>query len=92
MTTVQEPYSEKSLHVIMVHCHCYVIDFLKVLFNLLNLVGLARASHDSMRYNGLYESIMLVNDRDIQVPLEECISGQCEDCQSQLVRTSSVHS
>ena len=33
-----------------------------------------------MRYNGLYESIMLVNDRDIQVPFDECSNGQCDDC------------
>ena len=52
----------------------------QVLFNLLSLVGLARASDEGMRYNGLYESIMLVNDHDIQVPFAECINGHCDDC------------
>ena len=33
-----------------------------------------------MHYNGLYESIMLVNDCDIQVPFAECINGHCDDC------------
>ena len=53
---------------------------------MLHLIGLTRATVDSMQYNGRYESIMLVNDRDIQVPLEECVNGQCEDCSSKLVR------
>ena len=47
------------------------------------------ASDESMRYNGQYESIMFVSDRDIQVPLEECINGICNDCSNRLVSSSS---
>ena len=38
-----------------------------------------------MCYNSRYESIMLVNDQGIQVPLDDCISGHHEDCTNKLV-------
>ena len=52
----------------------------QVVFNTLSLVGLARPYPSALRYNGNYESVMLVNDRDIQVPLRECVDGTCDQC------------
>lgn len=38
-------------------------------------------------FSGEYESIMYVNERDIQVPLLHCIDSSCaNNCKHQLVR------
>ena len=40
------------------------------------------------RYSGETESIMLVNDHDIQIPLPQCLNNTCShNCQYHLVRT-----
>jgi tubulin monoglycylase TTLL15 len=59
----------------------------QVIFNVLKIVGLARESYSSFGYNGQYESIMLVNEHDIQVPLNICIDNTCaNDCHHNIVR------
>ncbi len=57
----------------------------QVVYNTLSLAGLARPSTPAMRYNGQYESIVLVSEADIQVPLEECLDGTCTHCEDKKV-------
>lgn len=66
------------------HTHRNRFMYEQVLFNLLSLVGVARQGGDSTRYNGEYESVVLVNDRDIQLPLSQCWNGTCSNCDAQL--------
>lgn len=55
----------------------------QVIFNVLNLVGLSRGTEAGLRYNGNYESIMLVNEHDILVPMPMCNDGTCSECKQQ---------
>ena len=38
--------------------------------------------------SGEYESVMMVSDRDIQLPLDHCWNGTCINCEAQLVSLS----
>ncbi|CAI8045915.1 Probable tubulin polyglutamylase ttll-15 [Geodia barretti] len=52
----------------------------QVLFNLLSLVGAVRRGGPDMQYNGEHESVVLVSDRDTQLPLPQCWNGSCSSC------------
>ncbi len=58
----------------------------QVVYNTLSLTGLARPLTSSIRYNGEYESVMLVSEADIQVPLEVCLDTTCAQCTEKKVR------
>ncbi len=58
----------------------------QVVYNTLSLAGLARPLTSAMRYNGEYESVMLVSEADIQVSLEACLNTTCAQCTERKVR------
>ncbi len=58
----------------------------QVVYNTLSLAGLARPLSTAVRYNGQYESVMLVSEPDIQVPLEACLDSTCSQCTNRKVR------
>ncbi|XP_019864292.1 PREDICTED: tubulin polyglutamylase TTLL6-like [Amphimedon queenslandica] len=49
----------------------------QIIFNSVKLTGLARGVGLGLHYNGETESIMLVNDHDIQAPLQQCLNNSC---------------
>lgn len=58
----------------------------QVVYNTLSLTGLARPLTSGIRYNGEYESVMLVSEADVQVPLEVCLDTTCAQCTERKVR------
>lgn len=65
------------------HTHGNRFMYEQVLFNLLSLVGVVRKGGEAIQYNGVYESTVLVSDRDIQLPLAQCWNGTCSSCSQQ---------
>ena len=45
-------------------------------------------THTHLAHSGEYESVMLVSNENIQLPLEECTSDQCHVCSNNLVGLS----
>jgi tubulin monoglycylase TTLL15 len=55
-----------------------VVMYEQVFFSTLSLIGLIRAG--GYTYNGEFESIMLVRERDLHLPLVECYNRECTGC------------